>query len=149
MIVKVLTTVLVILGLAGFIWSTDRITFQGERTVYTVTCDGGSWIDSHCTSKLAAGARYTFRASRTRQEVLYWTVGSNTPSGRYGNCHVENRGNWSCKVEPEQSRTIAVEMKNDKPTRSNDGNASTYHTVPKWKWWAIRYGINSFSDANT
>lgn len=149
MIAKVLTAVVVLLALAGFIWSTDRITFQGERTVYTVTCDGGAWIDTHCTTKLSAGARYTFRASRSRQEVLYWVVGSNTPSGRYGNCRVENRGNWSCSVAPEQPRTITVEMKNDKPTRPDHGASPLFHTVPKWKWWAIFYGIKHFTDANT
>ncbi len=147
MIAKVLVTVAVLVALAVFMWSTDRITFQGERTIYTVTCDGGTWIDTHCTSKLSAGPRYTFRASRSRQEVLYWIVGSKTPSGRYGNCHVENRGNWSCTVEPEQPRSITVEMKNDKPTHPNDGAAPPFHAVPKWKWWAIFYGIKRFADA--
>jgi hypothetical protein len=149
MFVKVLLTLVVIAALAAFIWSTDRITFQGERTVYTVTCDGGAWVDNHCTNKLAAGARYTFRASRSRQEVLYWIVGSNTPSGRYGNCRVENRGNWSCTVESEQPRTIAVEMRNDKPIRISDGSPQALYTVPKWKWWAIKYGLNRFTDAGT
>ncbi len=148
MTTKVLISVLVIVALGVFIWSTDRITFQGERTVYTVTCDGGAWVDAHCTSKLVATARYTFRASRSRQEVLYWIVGSNTPSGRYADCHVENRGNWSCNVAiGNQPPTVTYEMKNDRPVPGLEGLAVPFHAVPKWKWWAIRYGIGRFSEA--
>jgi hypothetical protein len=145
MLAKVIVTVLVMVGVSAFVWSTDRITFQGERTVYTVTCERDMWEGSRCASKLGAGARYTFRASRSRQEVLYWVVGSKTPSGKYANCQVENRGNWTCMVGTEQPRTITVEMKDDRPTHVGDGVTPQLRAVPKWKWWAIFYGVGRFT----
>lgn len=58
------------------IWASDKIGWEGERTVYTARCEGGNWLDGHCTGRLVPSDRYRFRASRSRQEVMYWIVGS-------------------------------------------------------------------------
>jgi hypothetical protein len=147
MLVKLLATALVILAFGVFVWATDKITFEGERTVYTVTCGHGTWERSRCTSRLATSDRYTFKASRSRQEVLYWVVGSKQPSGKYTDCQVANRGNWTCNVRVDQPMTITYEMKNDRPAHGAEGLALPFYAVPKWKWWAIRYGIGRYSDA--
>ena len=44
----------VALLLAGWMWLTDFITVQGERTIYTVACQGGEWRGDLCTGKLGA-----------------------------------------------------------------------------------------------
>jgi hypothetical protein len=146
-LVKLFFTVVVLLAFALFVWSSDRIGFQGERTVYTVTCADGEWRGEHCTGHLVASDRHTFRASRSRQEVLYWVYGSSRPSGKYGDCRVENRSNWTCNVTASDRRTITYEMSNDRPVHGSEGLALPFHAVPKWKWWAIRYGVATFSDA--
>jgi hypothetical protein len=146
LIAKILATLLLLAGFGAFIWASDRITLQGERTVFTVACSDGVWQGEHCTGRLAASERYTFRASRSRQEVLYWTVGSSVPSGKYTDCHVQNRGNWTCNVTLGHP-TITYEMRNDRPTHGAQGLSTPFHAVPKWKWWALRYGLGHFTDA--
>lgn len=148
MLAKLATAALLILVLGGFLWASDRVTVQGERTVYTVECTGGQWQGLHCTGRLAAGDRHTFKASRARQEVLYWIVGSTLPSGRFSDCVVKDRGNWTCNVLADQPRTLTREMRHDVPTAGPAGLVLPFHAVPKWKWWAIREGLGSFTDAD-
>src|SRR4051812_33853388 len=97
--VKKLIIALVVLSLSALVvWSSDRITMQGERTVFTVQCQNGVWKGASCSGRLVPGDRYAFRASALRHEVIYWTRGSQEPSGRYSDCTVVDRDNWSCNV---------------------------------------------------
>jgi hypothetical protein len=144
----VVRVLLCIAALVGIIWISDRVTMEGERTVYGVNCRGGEWNGNACTGRLEPGARYRFRASRSRQEVLYWTVGSADPSGKYTDCTVKDRGNWSCNRQLDQPPSIAFEMVDGKPTRSGGGLTLPYHAVHKWKWWAMRAGLPLFSQAD-
>src|SRR5664279_4924927 len=73
---------LAVLGLGILIWASDRITLQGERTIYSVICEGGDPVSLRCTSRLAVGERYRFRASVCRNEVVYWIAGSRARSGK-------------------------------------------------------------------
>ena len=90
--------VLVLAALAILVWASDHITLQGERTIYSVTCEGGAWDGLRCTGRLAAGDRYRFRASPSRNEVLYWVAGSRAPSGKYTDCKVASRDNWTLSL---------------------------------------------------
>ena len=67
--------VVVIVALGVFIWASDRITLEGERTIYTVGCEHGDWNGLRCTGRLTPGDRYRFRASRSRNEIVYWIAG--------------------------------------------------------------------------
>jgi hypothetical protein len=147
MIARIVAAVVVVVAFVAYVWASDRITFQGERTIYTVNCAGGSWQAKLCTGRLVPAERYTFRVSRSRQEVLYWIVGSRAPSGKYTDCHVESRSNWSCNVRAGEPLTITYEMKSDKPLHGAEGLAIRFHAVPKWKWWALRYGVDWFHEA--
>lgn len=62
-------------------WSTDGMTLQGERTIYTAGCQQGGWQGSECSGQLAASQRYRFRALKAHSEVLFWTTGAGGPSG--------------------------------------------------------------------
>jgi hypothetical protein len=129
-------------------WSTDRVTLQGERTIYTVACAGGTWTGNTCSGRLTVGPRYAFRASPSRREVIYWVRGSNAPSGKYSDCSVTDRDNWSCKAGADVNpRTIATGMAKGRPTRAAEAPVLPFHSVPKWKWWFINAGIGSFRDA--
>ena len=130
---------------AMLVWASDRITLQGERTVYTVLCDHGTWDGNACSGKLAPDKRYAFRASKVRNEVLYWVRGSNAPTGHYVDCKVVDRDNWKCKalagVAP---ATITFEMAGGKPARGDESAVLPFHSVPKWKWWLMDAGFRVF-----
>lgn len=137
------------LALASLLlWTTDRITLQGERTVFTVVCEQGSWSGSVCSGRLGPGPRYAFRASKSRQEVIYWIRGSDAPSGKLSECTVADRDNWTCKaVADAKPATIAFGMAKGHPTRAGEGQALPFHSVPKWKWWLIDAGFGGFRKA--
>jgi hypothetical protein len=78
----IIAAVLAVVVAAGLIWSSDQITLQGERTIYTVTCEGGTWTGAKCSGRLAAGPRYGFRSSKLRREVTYWVVDRRRPPAR-------------------------------------------------------------------
>ena len=139
-------SILVVLGV--IIWGSDRITLQGERTIYTVDCADGAWEGNRCTGTLTAGPRYAFRASPRRHEVIYWIRDSTAPSGKYSDCTVKNRDNWSCNVQVDQPPAVAYEMRDGRPTRGGVGLSMSFHDVPKWKWWAISSGLGNFTAAS-
>src|SRR5207249_133992 len=80
-VIRTLSIVLSVALVTALLWGSDRITMQGERTIYTVDCEGGTWNGRVCSGKLAPSKRYAFRASQARQEVIYWIRGSTTASG--------------------------------------------------------------------
>ena len=143
---------LVALGLAVLfafglsIWASDKITLQGERTVYTVRCEPDVWEDTRCTGKLLPGERHAFRASTLRQEVIFWVRGSTEPSGKYADCKVADRDNWTCAIQPGQKVSIANEFRKGRPTRVYDGRVTPFYHVPKWKWWLVHFGVNVFTE---
>jgi hypothetical protein len=135
--------------LAVLVWGSDRITLQGERTIYTVECEGGAWAGAHCAGKLVPGPRYAFRASRRRGEVLHWIRGSTEPSGRYTDCTVKDRDNWSCNAYVDGKPRLTYEIVDGRPTRGIGGLTTPFHDVPKWKWWALRMNVPGFTDAES
>ena len=137
----------VLFGLGLLVWGSDRITLQGERTFYTVSCEPDVWEDTRCTGKLVPGERYAFRASASRHEVIYWIRGSTEPSGKYADCKVVDRDNWTCSIQVGQKASIAFEMKKGRPTRINDGKVIPFHDVQKWKWWLMKFGVGAFTEA--
>jgi len=145
---RVLRGLLILVVFGVLIWLSDRVTLQGERTVFTVKCEHGAWQGSHCTGKLVPGERYAFRASPRRHEVIYWIRGSQTPSGTYTDCTVLDRDNWSCNVRSDRQVTIAYQMVNGRPTQGGHGLALPFHDVAKWKWWLMKLGLDLFSNAN-
>jgi hypothetical protein len=139
-------TVLVIL--AGVIWSSDQVTLEGERTIYSVNCADGAWSGLRCTGRLVPGERYRFRASRTRNEVVFWVAGSPEPSGIHRECTVKDRGNWKCNPKAGDPLSVTNEMVNNAPKPIPGGATPPVHGVPKWQWWALRAGIPGFHSAS-
>jgi hypothetical protein len=147
-LIKMLSVALAVAFVAALLWGSDRITLQGERTVYTVNCDHGTWNGNVCSGKLVADKRYAFRASMLRQEVLHWVRGSTAPSSRFSDCKVVDRDNWSCKVPADAApTTIAYEMVKGQPTHIESNVVLPFHSVPKWKWWLIDAGVSGFTEA--
>lgn len=139
---------LVFIAVALLMWASDKITLEGEHTIYTVQCRNGNWEGWRCAGVMVAGDRYRFRASRSRQEVVFWIAGSKRPSGRYTNCVVKDRDNWTCTADPDQPPTIVHALVNGRPDSSGAGFIVPFHAVRKWKWWVLRSGIHPFSNAD-
>lgn len=144
---KWIAIVLVLSGLAIVLWASDKITYEGERTIYTVRCEGGEWAGLQCRGKMVAADRYRFRASKAKQEVLYWVVGSSAPSGKFTQCTVKDRGNWTCPENAGQPATITHEMVNGRPKRDDGVQDVAFHAVPKWVWWLLDAGVHWYSKA--
>jgi hypothetical protein len=135
------TVIAVVVALGVFIWASDRITLEGERTIYTVVCDQGVWEGLRCTGRLKAGDRHRFRASRSRHEIVYWIAGSSSSSGKFTECDVTDRDRWVCKEHAGEQPTITHEMTQGRPMPKEAGSDLPFHAVNKWKWWALDMGI--------
>ena len=147
--IKALICVILVLGGLGFvIWASDQITLQGERTLYTVTCEQGVWEELRCTGRLAAGDLHRFLVSRNRNEVVFWISGSRVPSGKYTDCTVIDRDNWTCNVGANEQPAIVRELSYGRPTLSGSGLTVPFHAVAKWKWWALHAGLPGFVKAD-
>ena len=136
-----------LLLIAGLVWASDWITLQNERTIYTVDCTGGGWHERHCSGRLKASDRYRFRALRARGEVLFWVLGSGEPSGKLTPCAIVSGRNWTCKGGPDAARSITLQMHMGRAVASRDGTAGSFHAVPKWRWYLLRWGIPLGHDA--
>jgi len=139
---------LFVIVIAIVLWASDKITLEGERTIYSVQCRDGSWQGWRCTGVLIPSDRYRFRASRARQEVIFWIAGSKQPSGKYSDCVVKDRDNWTCNATPDQTSAITEALVNGKPDSSGPDLAIPIHAVRKWKWWLLYGGIRGFSNAD-
>ena len=120
--VRVWAFVLLVLVALGFAaWASDFVTMQGERTVYTVDCTNGAWQGDHCSGQVAAGTRYRYRALKPHGEVIFWTVGTNEPSGKFKECTIQDGRNWVCKVCPDAARSITLQMAQGVPGQRRAG----------------------------
>jgi len=142
--------VIAILALAAAMaWSSDAVTLQGERTVYTVDCRQGQWQDATCTGKLAAGPRYRFRALRAHNEVVFWTVGAtDEPSGKFESCRITDGRNWNCPPSVDAARTVTLQMSHGVPIPDATGHAKAFHAIAKWRWWLATSGLPIGSEAD-
>lgn len=139
--VRLWAFVIAILAALGFAaWASDFVTMQGERTVYTVDCVGGSWQGDHCSGKVAAGTRYRYRALKPHGEVIFWTVGTNEASGKFNDCKIQDGRNWVCKMCADASRSITLQMMQGKPVVDAAVATRPYRAVSKWRWLLLQRG---------
>ena len=139
--VRVWASVIVVLAALGFAaWASDFVTPQGERTIYTVECVGGAWQGDDCTGQVAAGQRYRYRALKRHREVIFWTVGTSEPSGKFDDCTIQDGRNWICKVCPDAKRSITLQMAQGVPVPHTDVTRP-YRAVSKWRWLLLRRGF--------
>jgi len=136
-----LIALFIALGFAA--WASDFITLQGERTIYTADCDSGKWQGDRCSGKVKAGTRYRYRALKPHNEVIFWTVGSNEPSGKFNDCTIQDGRNWACKVCADASRSITLEMAHGKPVVTAAAPTRPFRAVLKWRWLLLQRGYTS------
>jgi hypothetical protein len=136
----------VALGCLG-LWSTDKITLQGERTVYTVECQGGTWRENSCTGELAAGPRFRYRALPPHKEVVFWVLGSSEPSGKLTNCTIEDGRHWKCPENSDSPKSITIEMSHGLPIHRPADQPLQFHSVPKLSWTLLKLGLRFTNSA--
>ena len=129
----------ILLVLSFGIWTTDRVTWQGERTVYTVACVNGAWSGNSCSGQIKAGPRIRYRALKNRSEVLFWELGSSNPSSKLTNCNIESGRDWDCPENPDAFKSLTLAMSKGVPVGSP---AHPFHAVVKASWLLIDGGIN-------
>jgi hypothetical protein len=135
-------------ALAVFLWASDKITLEGERTVYTVDCHAGFWEGAHCSGKLEAVERFRFRALKPHREVIFWTVGASDPSGKFSDCDIKDGRNWVCRPTADAKRTITLQMKKGEPVLDASGQGRLFHAIAKWRWYLLHIGVPVGSDAD-
>ena len=123
-----------------FIWTTDKITLQGERTVYTVNCVNGTWDGKRCTGDLDAGPRYRYRALKARGEVLFWVLNANEPSSKLTGCTIVDGRNWTCPLSADASKSITLALAAGDPQTNAAWPTRPLHQVSKMTWIFLDLG---------
>lgn len=129
-----LVVIAIVVAIGAAAWVTDFVTLQGEWTVYTASCEGGAWQGGECTGNQVSGPRYRFRALKIHREVLFWTAGERSESGRFSDCTIQDGRNWTCPPNGDAKKTITHQMVAGKPQADAAAHATEFHRVPKWKW---------------
>lgn len=139
--VRVWGGVIAVLAALGFAaWASDFVTMQGERTIYTVECRNGDWAGDRCAGSLAAGQRYRYRALTPHREVIFWTVGTSEPSGKFGECTIQDGRNWICKPNGDAARSITLQMIDGAPVAGPASVTRPFRAVSKWRWILVKRG---------
>ena len=143
--IRVWGFVIAICALIGFAaWASDFVTMQGERTIYTVDCQAGTWGGDRCSGRVVAGQRYRYRALTPHREVIFWTVGTNEPSGKFAECTIRDGRNWLCRPNGDAARSITLQMAEGVPIA--DPATRPFRAVPKWRWMLLQRGFGGGAD---
>jgi hypothetical protein len=124
-----------------FVWTTDRVTLQGERTVYTVSCLHGTWTGNRCSGELATGPRVRYRALKIRGEVLFWVLGSTEPSAKLTACDIQDGRNWTCPESADAPKSLTLAMAKGEPLRNPAWSTRPFHSTSKVGWMLLNSGI--------
>ena len=145
--IRVWAFVIALVAALGFAaWASDFVTMQGERTIYTVDCADGSWQGDRCSGRVKAGTRYRYRALKPHNEVIFWTVGTNEPSGKFEDCKIQDGRNWVCHVCADAARSITLQMAHGKPVPGADASTAVtkpFRAVSKWRWLLLQRGYTA------
>jgi len=123
------------------IWSSDRVTLQGERTVYTVKCVNGTWDGNRCSGELTAGPRFRYRALRARGEVLFWVLGVQEPSSKLTGCTIQDGRNWTCPASNDAPKSLTLGIARGEPLRNPAWRTLPFHSVSKVSWLLLDAGF--------
>ena len=130
-----------VLGFAFFVWTTDKVTLQGERTIYTVECQAGNWNGNQCSGEIVTGPRFRYRALKQRGEVLFWVLGSQEPSSKLTACAIKDGRNWICPASADSSRSLTLALSRGEPVRNAAWSTRPFHSVSKISWLLLRSGL--------
>ena len=78
-------------------------------------------------------------------EVIFWTVGSKEPSGKFNDCTIQDGRNWVCKVCPDAARSITLQMTQGIPVPGTEVTRP-FRSVSKWRWLLLSRGFTADHD---
>jgi hypothetical protein len=131
----------VFLLLVFFIWSSDRVTLQGERTIYTVNCVNGTWDGHRCNGLLTTGPRFRYRALKAHGEVLFWVLGAQEPSSKLTGCTIQDGRNWTCPASNDAPKSLTLGIAHGEPLRNPAWPTVPFHSVSKVIWLLLDVGF--------
>jgi hypothetical protein len=131
-----------------FVWTSDKVTLQGERTIYTIDCRDGAWQGVHCTGRLARADRFRFRALKAQREVVFWTAGAVQPSSKFTECDIQDGRNWKCKPNADTPLTITHQMSGGMAVHDPTAPTKPFHAIAKWRWFFVGWGVPIGRDAD-
>lgn len=131
---------MIALPLMAMLWLFDSNPFSSEVTVHAVYCgkdtgDRGGCIDL---------PPITCRIFPERQEVVYWTDTGNPMV--LTDCTVHDHKNGECWYVHRAGRMSMIDGRFHDEIRRADLDRDVFDSVryvPKWKWWAVKIGINT------
>jgi hypothetical protein len=124
-----------------FVWTTDKVTWQGERTIYTVDCRNGSWDGNRCNGEIVAGARFRYRALKVRGEVLFWVLGLQEPSSKLTACTITDGRNWTCPASADAPKSLTLALSKGEPVRNPAWPTRAFHSTSKVGWLLLDAGF--------
>lgn len=124
-----------------YIWTTDTVTLQGERTVYTVDCLNGTWVGNRCSGEISAGPRFRYRALKGHREVLFWVLGAKQPSSKLTGCTVQDGRNWTCPESADAPKSLTLVMTNGEPVHNSTRSTRPFHSDSKVNWILLDFGV--------
>lgn len=127
-----------LLALVFFVWTTDRVTLKGERTIYTVDCRNGNWVGNRCNGEIVAGPRFRYRALKLRGEVLFWILGVPEPSAKLTGCTIQDGRHWTCPASADAPKSLTLALANGEPVRNPAWPTRPFHTTSKVGWLLLR-----------
>lgn len=130
-----------LLLLVFFVWTTDRVTLKGERTIYTVDCRNGNWVGNRCSGQIVAGPRFRYRALKLRGEVLFWVLGVREPSAKLTGCTIQDGRHWTCPASADAPKSLTLALSNGEPVRNPAWPTRPFHTTSKVGWLLLRSGL--------
>lgn len=136
--------------LALYAWAVDFITLEGEYTVYTADCMGGTWVGKRCSGSMRAGDRFKFHAVKAHRQVQFWKANAAEPAGVLSDCEILSDRNWSCPASDNANaaRTITLQMAQGRPTVDPRRRTRPFHSVPKLHWLLMQAGLGWGDEAN-
>lgn len=132
----------VLIFFAFFVWTTDKVTLQGERTIYTVNCLNGNWDGHRCSGDITAGPRFRYRALRARGEVLFWVLGAPEPSSKLTDCKIQDGRNWICPASADAPKSLTLALTEGEPVRNPAWPTRPFHSMSKVGWLLLKFGFS-------
>jgi hypothetical protein len=131
------TVVILIFTLCMWLFE-DPVPLQSQVTIYRLDC-AGKRTDRGCIGREETVTPYTYRASTSQQDVIYWKGGGDLPE-KYTDCTVRDARNWYCKVPGSEPNEYQMKSGEFHRVWDHDGVVMSefLYAVPKWYWWLTR-----------
>ena len=132
----ILRTIAISLIMTSILFLQGCSNLSSEVTVYGLKCPG-TVANDRCDKKLERFSRTTFKASESRQDVMYWSPGIIEVPTRLPQCVVRNSKTWSCWDNEHSAQLVMVGGKFG--FLGEWAKTTNIIYVPSWQWWIAKW----------